>query len=77
MLLGFLVFGTPVGKLPNGKLRGFGLLLSLRGVVVLITGVVIALLLALQFNLDDLMMIAACFATRFIYCTLVKGCICR
>ena len=60
MLFGLLVFGTPVGKL-----QFFGLLFSLCGVVVLITGGHIALLLTLQFNLDDLLMIAACFCYAF------------
>lgn len=57
MLFGSLVFGTPVGRL-----QFFGLLLSLCGVVVMITGGHIALLLTLQFNLGDLLMIAAFMA---------------
>ena len=60
MLFGLLVFGTPFGKL-----QFFGLLLSLCGVVVLITGGHIAMLLTLQFNLGDLLMIAACFCYAF------------
>jgi drug/metabolite transporter (DMT)-like permease len=60
MLLGLLVFGTPVGKL-----QFFGLLPSLCGVAVLIIGGHIAMLLALQFNLGDLLMIAACFCYAF------------
>ena len=59
-LFGLLVFGTPVGKL-----QFFGLLLSLCGVVALITGGHIVLLLMLQFNLDELRMIAACFCYAF------------
>ena len=60
LLFGLLVFGTPVGKL-----QFFGLLLSLCGVVVLVTGDHIAMLLTLQFNLGDLLMIAACFCYAF------------
>ena len=60
MLFGLLVFGTPFGKL-----QFFGLLLSLCGVVVLITGGHIALLLTLQFNLGDVLTIAACFCYAF------------
>ena len=59
-LFGLLVFGTPVGKL-----QFFGLLLSLCGVVALITGGHIVLLLMVQFNLDELRMIAACFCYAF------------
>ena len=60
VLFGLLVFGTPVGKL-----QFLGLLLSLCGVVMLVTGDHFAMLLTLQFNLGDLLMIAACFCYAF------------
>ena len=56
MVFGMLLFGTRIGRL-----QFLGLLVSLCGVVVLITGGQIAMLLTLTFNVGDLMMIAACF----------------
>ena len=56
MVFGMLLFGTRIGRL-----QFLGLLVSLCGVVVLITGGQIAMLLTLTFNVSDLMMIAACF----------------
>ena len=56
MVFGMLLFGTRIGRL-----QFLGLLVSLCGVVVLITGGQIAMLLALTFNVGDLLMIAACF----------------
>ena len=56
MVFGMLLFGTRIGRL-----QFLGLLVSLCGVVVLITGGQIAMLLTLTFNVGDLLMIAACF----------------
>ena len=56
MLFGTLLFGTRIGRL-----QFLGLLVSLCGVVVLITGGQIAMLLTLTFNIGDILMIAACF----------------
>lgn len=56
MLFGLVLFGTRIGRL-----QFLGLLVSLCGVVVLITGGQIVMLLTLTFNLGDLLMIAACF----------------
>ena len=56
MLFGTLIFGTRIGRL-----QFLGLLVSLCGVVVLITGGQIAMLLTLTFNIGDILMIAACF----------------
>jgi drug/metabolite transporter (DMT)-like permease len=56
MVFGMLLFGTRIGRL-----QFLGLLVSLCGVAVLITGGQIAMLLTLTFNVGDLMMIAACF----------------
>ena len=56
MVFGMLLFGTRISRL-----QFLGLLVSLCGVVVLITGGQIAMLLTLTFNVGDLMMIAACF----------------
>ena len=56
MVFGMLLFGSRIGRL-----QFLGLLVSLCGVVVLITGGQIATLLTFTFNVGDLMMIAACF----------------
>ncbi len=56
MVFGMLLFGTQIGRL-----QFLGLLVSLCGVVVLITGGQIAMLLTLTFNIGDILMIAACF----------------
>ena len=56
MLFGLVLFSTRIGRL-----QFLGLLVSLCGVVVLITGGQIVMLLTLTFNLGDLLMIAACF----------------
>jgi len=60
MIFGLLVFGVRIGRL-----QFLGLLVSLSGVVVLITGGDMMLLLALRFNIGDLLMIAACFCYAF------------
>jgi len=67
MLFGLLIFGTPVGRL-----QFWGLLLSLLGVAVLITGGQLSALLAPDFNHGDLLMVAACFCYALYVLNLAK-----
>jgi drug/metabolite transporter (DMT)-like permease len=56
MLFGWLMFQTRIGWL-----QFFGLCSSLMGILVLVSAGSLATLLALQFNIGDLMMVVACF----------------
>jgi drug/metabolite transporter (DMT)-like permease len=55
MLLGWLIYRTRIGWL-----QFFGLCSSLTGILVLVSAGSLATILALRFNLGDLLMVAAC-----------------